>query len=76
VIGRVKLWMSLAGLFVMTLVASWFGGRMSARTDIKVQRLEDDLTTVTRAREIEDEVETLGPDALRERARKWVRPPQ
>ena len=72
-IGRLQLWASLVAVFAVTLAASWFGGRKSVQTGIKVQRLEDDLATVTRAKEIEDDIEVLGADALRERARKWVR---
>lgn len=75
-IGRLKTWAALAGLVVAALVASWFGGRKSAHTDTKIKRLEDDLATTARAREIENEVEAMRPDALRERARRWVRPPQ
>jgi hypothetical protein len=76
VIGRLKTWAALIGLVVTALGASWFGGRKSARTDTKIRRLEDDLATASRAKEIENEVEAMRPDALRERARRWVRPPQ
>jgi hypothetical protein len=75
-IARLKLWAAAVGLVVAALLASWFGGRKSARTDTKIKRLEDDLAAASRAKEIEDEVEAMRPDALRERARKWVRPPQ
>lgn len=75
-IGRLKLWAGVVAVFVVTLMASWFGGRKSANSDIKARQLEEDLTTAVRAEEIEDDIEALGPDDLRERARKWVRPPQ
>lgn len=75
-IARLKAWAALAGLVVAALAASWFGGRKSAKTDAKLREAEDDLATAMRARSIENEVEAMRPDALRERARKWVRPPQ
>lgn len=40
-IARLKAWAALAGLVVMALVASWFGGRKAARTDIKADADRD-----------------------------------
>ena len=62
-------------LYVAALVASWFGGRKSAQTDVKLEVALRNLKVVREAEEIEDEVEVLSPDALRTRARVWVRKP-
>lgn len=59
--------------YAAALAASWFGGRKSAQTDAKLKTTERDLSTALRAEELENEVEVLGPDALKSRARKWVR---
>ena len=40
-IGRIKAWAALAGLVVMALAASWFGGRKSAKTDSKIGAARD-----------------------------------
>jgi hypothetical protein len=71
--ARLKLWVFALGVGVLVMLASWSGGRRSAQTDSKVRRLEDDLATSLRAKEIENEVEALSPDTLQSRSRKWVR---
>jgi hypothetical protein len=69
------IWRALTWPFIalFALAASWFGGRKSARAGIKLDAAEQRLLEALRAKEIENEVEALRPDALRERARKWVR---
>jgi hypothetical protein len=52
VIARLKAWAALAGLVVVGLVASWFGGRKAANTDAKVKRLEDYADTRKRMDEV------------------------
>lgn len=73
-IARLKFWAVTAALVVSAVLTSWFVGRKSAQTDAKLDQLDDHLTKALRAEEIEDEVDALGNDALRRRARKWVRP--
>ena len=72
-IARLKLWVAFAGAVIMALAASWLGGRKAAQTDAKLKTAEDNLDAALRAKEIENEVEALRPDALRERSRRWVR---
>jgi hypothetical protein len=71
-VWRVLLSLLLAPL---ALAASWFGGRKLAQTDAKLEVALHNLKVVRAAEEIEDEVEVLSPDALRTRARVWVRKP-
>jgi hypothetical protein len=52
VIARLKAWAALAGLVVVGLVASWFGGRKAANTDAKVKGLEDYADTRKRMDEV------------------------
>jgi hypothetical protein len=69
------IWRALTWPFIalFALAASWFGGRNAANADTKLDTAEQRLFEALRAKEIENEVEALRPDALRERARKWVR---
>ena len=60
-------------LYVAALVTSWFGGRKSAQSDIKLQAAKRDLEVVHKAEEVENEVEALRPDALAVRSARWVR---
>jgi len=39
--GRIKAWAALAGLVVTALAASWFGGRIAAKTDSKIGAARD-----------------------------------
>jgi hypothetical protein len=68
-IARLKLWAAAVGFVVAALLASWLGGRKSAQTDAKADRLD----AANRAKEIENEVEALGNDDLKRRAAVWVR---
>ena len=58
---------------VIALAASWFGGRKSAQTDVKLETAEHKLKVVRQAEVIEDEVQALDRDTLQSRSRKWVR---
>lgn len=71
------IWRVLLSLLLapFALAVSWFGGRKLAQTDAKLEVAEHNLKVVRKAEEIEDEVEVLSPDALRTRARVWVRKP-
>jgi hypothetical protein len=60
-------------LYVAALVTSWFGGKKSAQTDIRLQAAKHDLKVVRAAEEIEDSVEGLTKEELLERAKVWVR---
>lgn len=66
-------WLAGAAVAIIGFAAIWFGGRKSAKADIKVNELEDRLFESLRAKEIENEVEALDRAALKSRARVWVR---
>jgi hypothetical protein len=65
------IWRVLSWPFValLMLAASWLGGRKSAQTDAKADRLD----AANYAKEIENEVEALDSDELKRRASIWVR---
>lgn len=63
-------------LYVITLAASWFGGRKQGQTDAKAQQNIVRLEAVKKAREVENEVEALDHAALKRRAAVWVRKPE
>ena len=64
-------------VLIAAFVAGVFGIRAkllaegAARLQAKIDK--DQLDAALRAKEIENEVEALRPDALRERAHHWVR---
>jgi hypothetical protein len=70
---RLKAILAGFGLFFTLLAASWFGGRKTGQTAVKLKGAKADLKAAIRAEEIENEVEALSPDDLKQRSRKWVR---
>jgi hypothetical protein len=72
-IGRIKLYAALVGLFVTTLLATWFGGRMTGAANTKAKQAEGRVKAIKQAEEIENEIEALDVDALKRRSAKWVR---
>jgi hypothetical protein len=72
-IGRLKLYAVLIGLFITTLAATWFGGRMTGAANVKAKQAEGRLRAVKEAADIKNEVEGLDADTLKSRARVWIR---
>jgi hypothetical protein len=73
--GRLKAILAGFGLFFTLLAASWFGGRKAGILDANARRVAARLDAAREAREIENEVEALDPDTLKQRAARWVRNP-
>lgn len=67
-------WAVLVG--VVGFAAIWFSGKQSGISDAKQKQAEVRLEAEKRAQEIENEVEALDRDALKSRARRWVRGPK
>ena len=62
-IGRIKLWASVAGLFIAALAASWFGGRKSGVSDAKAKQETQDAKAYRDTIErMQDEDAIMGDD--------------
>ena len=62
--------MVLAALLIVAVI--WLAMRNGRqRTEVKVT--QDTLAAALKAKEIENEVEALSPDALKSRSKLWVR---
>lgn len=76
ILTRWQLWGVLAVAFALGLLgirAKWVSdGEQKLRDKMEAQRLKN----LERARDIENEVEALDRDTLRNRARQWVRNPK
>jgi hypothetical protein len=72
-IGRLKVYAALIGLFITTLAATWFGGKMTGAANVKAKQAEGRLRAVKEAEGISNEVEALDVDTLKRRATRWVR---
>lgn len=69
-------WITAFAIAVVGFTAIWFGGRKSAKADIKAKQAEARLKAAKEAEDVRNEVEALDRDALKSRARQWVRGPQ
>lgn len=56
--------------------AIWFGGRRSAKADIRAKQAEARLKAAKEAEDVRNEVEALDTESLKSRARHWVRGPK
>jgi hypothetical protein len=72
-IGRLKVYAALIGLFITTLAATWFGGRMTGAANVKAKQAEGRLRAVKEATDIKNEVEALDQETLKARAKTWIR---
>jgi sensor domain CHASE-containing protein len=55
-IARLKLWAVVAGIFIVTLAASWFGGRKAGQTDAKLEEAEDAIQGHVLRNEVENRI--------------------
>lgn len=69
-------WLTAAFVAVIGFTAIWFGGRKSANSDIKLKQAEARIEASREAENVRNEVEALDRDALKSRARHWVRGPK
>jgi hypothetical protein len=70
-IGRLKVYAALIGLFITTLAATWFGGRMTGAANVKSKQKDDYIDTRKRMDEVDvgDDPAVLR-DWLRARAKR------
>jgi hypothetical protein len=62
-IARLKLWAVVAGIFIITLAASWFGGRKAGQTDANAKRTAQDAKAYRDTIErMQDEDAIMGDD--------------
>ena len=72
-LGRIKLYAIGAFAFVATLLGIWLSGRRAGAAAAKAAANEARFDDLGKARKVEEEINALGDDALRERASRWVR---
>lgn len=63
-------------IYVISLVASWLGGRKQGQTETEARQNVIRLEAAREAREVENEVEAVDRAALKRRAAVWVRKPK
>ena len=69
-IARLKIWAAAAGLLVVALAASWFGGRKMAQADAKAKQKAEELESYVSTRKRMDRVDVGDDPAV---LRDWLR---
>jgi len=67
--------LELLALTTLLIVAVVWLAAWNGRKRAEAEAAKDTLATIRKAEEIENEVEALSPDALKSRARQWMRTP-
>jgi hypothetical protein len=65
--------LELLALTALLIIAGVWLAMRNGRQRAEVDTTKDTLATVLKAKEIENEVEALSPDALKSRSKLWVR---
>ncbi len=71
--GRIKLYIAAGAAFALGLLGIWLSGRRAGAAAAKAAANEARFDDLGKARKVEEEINALGNDALRERASRWVR---
>jgi len=62
-----------AAAVLLVLVGAYTAGSRAARRAAELQQLRERTMTTRKAREIKQNLDTLGDDSVRKRADRWVR---
>lgn len=72
-LGRIKIWLYAIGAATVAVGLAYLRGRSAGADAVKADHMEDRIDAIQTAKEVEDEINQLDDDALRERASEWVR---
>lgn len=73
VLGRLQLYLMIATAVLLSAAGIYAAGLWSGAQKRQARIDTQNLKALRRAREVEEEINALDNDALRNRARKWVR---
>jgi hypothetical protein len=73
VIWRLKLWLYAIGAAAIAIIGAYFKGRSAGVDAVKADHMANRLKDIKRAKEIDDELDTLSDPYLVDRATQWVR---
>jgi len=72
-INKLQIYLLIAASFVLGLLGIYSAGIARGKDKIKRKLDEKLIDNMKTAKEVEDEIESLGDNALLDRANKWVR---
>ena len=72
-LGKLKLYAALLGAAALAVVTVYYRGRADGRDDLEYEIKDDRLDKLLKAKDVQDEVQSLDDDDIAARAGRWVR---
>tara|TARA_R110000751_G_scaffold116863_1_gene216960 strand:+ start:333 stop:575 length:243 start_codon:yes stop_codon:yes gene_type:complete len=72
-LGKLKLYAALIGAAALAVVTVYYRGRADGRDDLEYEMKDDRLNKLLKAKDVQDEVQSLDDDDIAARAARWVR---
>ena len=72
-LGKLKLCAALIGAAALAVVTVYYRGRADGRDDLEYEMKDDRLNKLLKAKDVQDEVQSLDDDDIAARAARWVR---
>lgn len=70
---RVKIWLAAAGAFLTLLIGAWFAGKREGTQTAEARQVRRRVEAMKEAKDVEDEVNSLGSDERRDALARWMR---
>ena len=72
-LGKLKLYAALLGAAALAVITVYYRGRADGRDDLEYEIKDDRLEKLLKAKDVQDEIQSLDDDDIATRASKWVR---
>ena len=72
-LGKLKLYAALLGAAALAVITVYYRGRADGRDDLEYEIKDDRLDKLLKAKEVQDELQTISDDDIAARASRWVR---
>ena len=72
-LGKLKLYAALIGAAALAVITVYYRGRADGRDDLEYEIKDDRLDKLLKAKEVQDELQTISDDDVAARAARWVR---
>ena len=72
-LGKLKIYAALLGAAALAVITVYYRGRADGRDDLEYEIKDDRLEKLLKAKDVQDEIQSLDDDDIATRASKWVR---
>ena len=72
-LGKLKIYAALIGAAALAVITVYYRGRADGRDDLEYEIKDDRLDKLLKAKEVQDELQTISDDDIATRASRWLR---